>query len=1048
MEAPVKIIPLEMRNLKYKFLPPLGYAPECVARYGETTQGVFVKECKLFLDFEQNLTEEELLFMAQNADQRAVKPNKSNVYTSFEKCDVEKISPNDELEKYIDKLMEEYFEPFLTADISTEHEYARPTSCGKTFKARFKCKNKGEALDHPEFINYVFDIDHIPLWSIAPKLEILPLSDILPIKDGGRNKIRTIFIPDIQLLAKQKLFFDNQNQNIIDRCTEFDSWIAYGFTKQYMGFHSLGKEFEGYGFVNEGDCSGYDRVADLEKVYTLRKKFLNCPADLKPMLEHTIRHTVNPYVICPDGVIRQRLTGNCSGSNNTCVDNSILHVRINFRWICKVFYKDFGYYPSLQEILLHNHARIYSDDALTAWKMDKYLSTPKEILELKFETYAEYQMVCKPSQEFSSNSLERLDPQHSFLGSSFHFEENLNVYIPFPRINKLCSSLRYLVEDKPVQDIFCKAIMLSILASPHPVLFSICSKFTKYMAKQMYDRKFEIPQAFKDIIATIECDSCCFYNFILGRESKLPLYLEIAISDGAFKMNANSEIKVKRGERIMNSLGNKVGLTPEAKAWLTIALDPFHDGQIPNLEGYPDTQTSPSVVQVVKKSMNIVKPSGLAAGNWDLMIHFHDSLSTNLAKPCGLNENILIQNTSAWDNQTPTMHAGGISIVARLSSNTDHPLWMFSGDNSRGTALTSPSTDPEFLKGRVRCIARGFEIRNTTAEIYKQGSIAVYRQPTAPEEFATYNSKVTISNPSSITPEVKKTKKVDLPLVNVQCTGARSLRFSTPPPDNLEDALLLPGTRQWEAKHGCYVVQTQYDMENSASYHAPQGTLINLDETGLPFPSVIVSEASQTMYTQIPNGSDNVVIYDGGEEISIHIPTYASQKFIPFNPCGTILSGLSDNSTITLNWIEVFERTISSEQKDLVTLAKPSAPVNFQALELYSAVWRELPVGVPVEENGLGEWFLGVCDTIADTVSSIARPILGAIGGYQQTRNQITPKPPQPQPTNSWTQPEKVHQKPPKQQAGKAKISKKGKVKVTQGPQLPNGKFKGKNANR
>lgn len=519
-------------------------------------------------------------------------------------------------------------------------------------------------------------------------------------------------------------------------------------------------------------------------------------------------------------------------------------------------------------------------------------------------------------------------------------------------------------------------------------------------------------------------------------------------------MRSGDEIKVKRGEQILNKLAAKTGITPEAKAWLTIALDPFHDGQIPNLEGYPDSLTSPSVVQIVKKSMNLVKPSGLAAGNWDMMIHFHDSLSTNLAKPCGLNENILLQNTLTHDATTPTMHCGGISIVGRLSSDLANPVWMFSSDGTKGVAMSSPSTDPEYLRGRTRCIARGFEVRNTTAEIYKQGSICVYRQPTAPENFAAYTCKINLTDAlvkeTDIKIDSKKRKDAPSPFANVEGTAARSLRYSIPPPNNLQEALLLPGTRQWEAKHGCYVVQTQYDMANSASFHAPQGVLVNLDEANLSFPSVHVNESAKTMYTQIPNGFDPLVIYEGGEGTGLlPILTYASQKFIPFNPCGTILSGLSDNSTITLNWIEVFERTISSEQKDLITLAKPSAPVCYPAMELYSAVWRELPVGVPVEENGLGDWFLGVCDSIADTVSSIARPVLGAISGYQAARQpqQVKP-PPTTQVANTWTAPTTDHKR---KLATSKKGGKKSGIKTTDyvsGPRMPNGKFKGKNANK
>lgn len=539
-------------------------------------------------------------------------------------------------------------------------------------------------------------------------------------------------------------------------------------------------------------------------------------------------------------------------------------------------------------------------------------------------------------------------------------------------------------------------------------------------------------------------------------------------------MNSNNTTKVNRGERILAKLEHK-GLTPEAIAWLKIATDPFHDKQIPNLEGYPDSQTAPSVVQIVKQSMTIAKPSGLPAGNWDFMVHFHDSLQTNLAYPCGQNENHIRQNTSTWSSATPIMHSGGISIVAHSSSDTTNPIWMFSSDLTKGVAMSGISTDPAFLKGRTRCIARGFELRNTTAEIYKQGSICAYRQPTAPEEFAAYemhvrayvtpeNSEEEDSDESRSRESKKKTKGKtrveDLPGAYYETNCTRDLRYSLPPPKNLAEALLLPGSAQWEAKHGCYVVQTQYDMDNPPTYFAPRGTLVNLDETNLPFPSTLVPEVDQSLYTQTVNG-----IYSPyGEayaQSDAHVskffqPTYALQKFIPFNPCGVIVTGLNDQTTFTLNWNEVFERTVSSEQKDLVTLAKPSAPINLVALELYSALWRELPVGVPVEQNGFGDWFLGVCDSIVDTISEIGRPILGAITGYQEQRvQQKAPvKAVQPaQVTNTWTPPPK-DKRPGKSVKSKRTGKKKGLSKTSgqvtriSGPRLPNNKFKGKNRDR
>jgi hypothetical protein len=245
-------------------------------------------------------------------------------------------------------------------------------------------------------------------------------------------------------------------------------------------------------------------------------------------------------------------------------------------------------------------------------------------------------------------------------------------------------------------------------------------------------------------------------------------------------------------------------------------------------------------------------------------------------------------------------------------------------------------------------------------------------------------------------------------------------------------------------------------MNNPTTYFAPRDVLCTTSESSIGFPQPNIpydATETSTLYSGYPNGLDNdidVINTLDGSRGSFYTPTFLEQKFIPYNPCGAIITGLNDQSTFTLNWIETFERTINSDQKDLIILAQPSAPVNFQALELYSAVWRDLPVGVPVEENGLGEWFLGVCDSIAECVADIGRPILGAVTGYQNTRKAPVVAPPV-VPTavnNTWTQPD--HPRKVKIATSK-KGGKKSGIKTTDvvsGPRLPNQKFKAKNRNR
>jgi hypothetical protein len=90
---------------------------------------------------------------------------------------------------------------------------------------------------------------------------------------------------------------------------------------------------------------------------------------------------------------------------------------------------------------------------------------------------------------------------------------------------------------------------------------------------------------------------------------------------------------------------------------------------------------------------------------------------------------------------------------------------------------------------------------------------------------------------------------------------------------------------------------------------------------------------------------------------------------------GAFFTGLSNQSslTVTLNcWIEYFPSPID---QSLVVLATPSPRYDLIAQEIYSEALADMPVGVMVKENGLGDWFK---DTVAK-VSSWAAPALSAV---------------------------------------------------------------------
>jgi len=58
-----------------------------------------------------------------------------------------------------------------------------------------------------------------------------------------------------------------------------------------------------------------------------------------------------------------------------------------------------------------------------------------------------------------------------------------------------------------------------------------------------------------------------------------------------------------------------------------------------------------------------------------------------------------------------------------------------------------------------------------------------------------------------------------------------------------------------------------------------------------------------------------------------------------------------------------------------VVLARNSCRGDMIALDLYSEIVKEMPVGVPQRMNGMGEWFADAVSSAADFIS----PVLSAI---------------------------------------------------------------------
>jgi len=107
-------------------------------------------------------------------------------------------------------------------------------------------------------------------------------------------------------------------------------------------------------------------------------------------------------------------------------------------------------------------------------------------------------------------------------------------------------------------------------------------------------------------------------------------------------------------------------------------------------------------------------------------------------------------------------------------------------------------------------------------------------------------------------------------------------------------------------------------------------------------------------------------------------------NFQPFNHAGAYFTGLSNSTTLQLNATYYVERFPSQQDSALVVLARNSCHGDHIALDLYSEIIKEMPVGVPQRMNGMGEWFAdavsSATDFIAPVLSAIPIPMAQTVG--------------------------------------------------------------------
>lgn len=346
-------------------------------------------------------------------------------------------------------------------------------------------------------------------------------------------------------------------------------------------------------------------------------------------------------------------------------------------------------------------------------------------------------------------------------------------------------------------------------------------------------------------------------------------------------------------------------LTRDGANWLKLALDPFSDVPV-ELAGYPDLDSSSSFIQKIKSSVEISAPAG-SVGNWDCLVFKLPvgMASTNQMRPGDLNQGMENYDHATWG---AAVDIQGINAWSADTGTTMNPFSSAAWAAANGAESTIGTFTPA---PRHRLIAGGFEVNNTTSEIYRQGSVTVGSTPIA----AGYPTVATLHDTNGAPWETMSILYDSFAKV----------------PDTITLANVIPNAKTWEAKNGCYVPYRQTTLDNMPRELEVRG--IEYGNVGLMLPT----SDNQFVHRTVPQ---------------------------PYEGSFAYFTGLSQQSTLRLTAVEYYE-IFPHAADSLISSSSPSAPYDAKALELYGRLIGMVPHGVPVTMNPSGEYFKLVLQRLA-----------------------------------------------------------------------------------
>jgi hypothetical protein len=926
---------------------------------------------------------EDYELIDQTSDCYRVRPLYKNVMAQIAKCDAPAMEPQNDAIDLTMKFCKSYFENLRSTPSHNveDHSYELDTSAGLPF-IKMGVRSKRVALEtrYDEVFNFAYDLGYPSIDTYNDKDELLDKTDLI------RGKCRGIFSAPLHGIYREKFLYGLQNNKLLASYSR--GWIKYGLVKQYGGFSKAIHSLERFSFIWESDVSGYDRHIYLKRVYELRNFLLDdVNLEFQDLIESVTENNIRPTVLLPNGYVVKRPTGNDSGKNNTTTDNSLSHFIIMIYMFVKRL-QEIGVKPSLSYIFDNAELLIYSDDKIGGMTLDKFgWDTPQEFLSYEKQIYLEWGLECKESsQVFSSKEEGAMIPsKHSFLGSFTHYDDSIHMYIPYPRLGKICASITQKYSNKSVEIRFMRLLNLVLNCYPNPLIFAKALKYLIWFYKQNPDYIYRFDEVLLDVDLDLYLEKT-FSTIYLGFEAKssVPSY-ESPPCKGGVSLTVKGKILnifffprfirrrldfktsmtavVTRAERSLNRIvkasqsrssngeSGICGLTSAGKDFLIQTTDPRHDTPFKRIVGWPDSNTNPSNKFLIKYQMNVAAPIGTTAP-WDL--HIASVPNTDIMPY--LATTFRDEGAFGYAGAPATALFGGV-MARGVPSGTPVNWFPPSGDVS---ILNQQGLDTGLQKGISRVIGHSFEIKDTTAVLNRQGACTTYCQSEQTPEPVSFIGFNTVAAGASVT-------SIDL--------SGTLMRL---PPTSASQAMLYPDSRQWKSEEGAYIVARFQSTDNPAhapSYDEPLWYVNTTDQANTYGTSGPVSNTFQ-FYFPASAGFISQVVTIGLTPVTFTKASYPATKIHNYHVSGAIFSTLNPGSTFTVDVSWIVEAFPGPAETNLLTLATPSDGFDSVALDLFSHVLSDMPVAVKAGENFGGGWF----DAIVDKVADWAGPLGAALG--------------------------------------------------------------------